>query len=113
MEIALFSRVIQLDQVSVTTSRRQEKVLDAPAAISVLDDTQIDSRVAVTTTEHFKSLPAVDVFNTGITQSNVTVRGFSNVFSGSLLSLVDNRIARVPSLRVNAYNFIPTPQKRH
>ena len=109
-EIALFSRVIQLDQVSVTTSRRQEKVLDAPAAISVLDDTQIDSRVAVTTTEHFKSLPAVDVFNTGITQSNVTVRGFSNVFSGSLLSLVDNRIARVPSLRVNAYNFIPTPQ---
>ena len=110
VEIALFSRVIQLDQVSVTTSRRQEKVLDAPAAISVLDDTQIDSRVAVTTTEHFKSLPAVDVFNTGITQSNVTVRGFSNVFSGSLLSLVDNRIARVPSLRVNAYNFIPTPQ---
>ena len=109
-EIALFSRVIQFDQVSVTTSRRQEKVLDAPAAISVLDDTQIDSRVAVTTTEHFKSLPAVDVFNTGITQSNVTVRGFSNVFSGSLLSLVDNRIARVPSLRVNAYNFIPTPQ---
>ena len=109
VEIALFSRVIQLDQVSVTTSRRQEKVLDAPAAISVLDDTQIDSRVAVTTTEHFKSLPAVDVFNTGITQSNVTVRGFSNVFSGSLLSLVDNRIARVPSLRVNAYNFIPTP----
>ena len=110
VEIALFSRVIQLDQVSVTTSRRQEKVLEAPAAISVLDDTQIDSRVAVTTTEHFKSLPAVDVFNTGIAQSNVTVRGFSNVFSGSLLSLVDNRIASVPSLRVNAYNFIPTPQ---
>ena len=85
-------------------------MLEAPAAVSVLDDTQIDSRVAVTTTEHFKSLPAVDVFNTGITQSNVTVRGFSNVFSGSLLSLVDNRIASVPSLRVNAYNFIPTPQ---
>ena len=110
VEIALFSRVIQLDQVSVTASRREEKVLEAPAAVSVLDDTQIDSRVAVTTTEHFKSLPAVDVFNTGITQSNVTVRGFSNVFSGSLLSLVDNRIASVPSLRVNAYNFIPTPQ---
>ena len=110
VEISLFSRVIQLDQVSVTTSRRQEKVIEAPAAISVLDDTQIDSRVAVTATEHLKSLPAVDVSDTGITQSNVTVRGFSNVFSGSLLSLVDNRIARVPSLRLNAYNFIPTPQ---
>ena len=36
------------------------------------------------------------------------VRGFNNIFSGSLLTLTDNRIARVPSLRVNAFNFIPT-----
>jgi iron complex outermembrane receptor protein len=36
VEIALFSRVIQLDQVSVTTSRRQEKVLEAPASVSVI-----------------------------------------------------------------------------
>ena len=35
------------------------------------------------------------------------VRGFNNVFSGTLLTLTDNRIARVPSLRVNAFNFIP------
>ena len=28
-------------------------------------------------------------------------------FSGALLTLTDNRIARVPSLRLNAYNFIP------
>lgn len=110
VEITLFSRVIQLDQVSVTTSRRQEKVLEAPAAVSVLDDTQIDARIAVTPTEHFKSLAAVDVFNTGLSQSNVVVRGFNNVFSGSVLSLVDNRIASVPSLRLNAYHFIPTPQ---
>ena len=36
------------------------------------------------------------------------MRGFNNVFSGNLLSLVDNRIASVPSLRVNAYTLIPT-----
>lgn len=35
------------------------------------------------------------------------VRGFNNIFSGGLLTLTDNRIARVPSLRLNAYNFIP------
>ncbi len=109
VEIALFSRVIQLDQVSVTTSRRQEKVLEAPASVSVLDDTQIQSRVALTPMEHFKSMAAVDTFNTGISQGNVTVRGFSNVLSSSLLSLVDNRIASVPSLRVNAYTLVSTP----
>ena len=110
VEIALFSRVIQLDQVSVTTSRRQEKVLDAPASVSVLDESQIQSRAAITPAEHMKALPAVDFFATGVTQGSLTIRGFSNVFSGSVLSLVDNRIARVPSLRVNAYNFLPTPE---
>ena len=109
VEIALFSRVIQLDQVSVTTSRRQEKVLEAPASVSVLDDSQIRARAALTPMEHFKSLAAVDTFNTGISQGNVTVRGFSNVLSSSLLSLVDNRIASVPSLRVNAYTLVSTP----
>ena len=44
----------------------------------------------------------------GLGSSFVVVRGFNNVFSGNLLSLVDNRIASVPSLRVNAYSLIPT-----
>ncbi len=35
------------------------------------------------------------------------VRGFNNVFSGALMTLTDNRLAHVPSLRLNAYNFIP------
>jgi iron complex outermembrane receptor protein len=45
---------------------------------------------------------------TGLNQSSVVVRGLNNIFSGALLVLTDNRIARVPSLRFNAYNFIST-----
>ena len=37
----------------------------------------------------------------------VDATGFNNIFSGALLTLTDNRIARVPSLRLNANNFIP------
>ena len=59
-------------------------------------------------TDHLKSLRAVDVITSGIGTSYVVVRGFNNVFSGNLLSLVDNRIASVPSLRVNAYSMLPT-----
>ena len=50
----------------------------------------------------------MDIIRTGLNQSNVVVRGFNNAFSGALLSMVDNRIARVPSFRLNAYHFIPT-----
>ena len=106
--ITLSAEVIELDQISVTASRRREKVLEAPASVAFLDDSQIRDRVAPNVTEHLKSLRAVDVMTAGLSASYVVVRGFNNVFSGSLLSLVDNRIASVPSLRVNSYSFIPT-----
>ena len=108
IEIALSSKVIQLEQVSVTASRRQEKVLEAPASVALVGDSEIKDRVAPSVTEHLKSVRAVDVVSAGLGASYVVVRGFNNVFSGSLLSLVDNRIASVPSLRVNSYSFIPT-----
>ncbi|MYE90505.1 TonB-dependent receptor plug domain-containing protein [Candidatus Poribacteria bacterium] len=108
VEIALSSEVIELDQVSVSASRRREKVLEAPASVALVSASQIKDRVAPSVTEHLKSVRGVDVVNTGIGTSQVVVRGFNNVFSGTLLSLVDNRIARVPSLRLNAYSLIPT-----
>ena len=108
IEIALSPKVIQLEQVSVTASRRREKVLEAPASVALVGDSEIKDRVAPSVTEHLKSVRAVDVVNAGLGASYVVVRGFNNVFSGALLSLVDNRIASVPSLRVNSYAFIPT-----
>ena len=108
VEIALSSEIIELDQVSVSASRRREKVLEAPASVALVSASEIKDRVAPSVTEHLKSVRGVDVVNTGIGTSQVVVRGFNNVFSGTLLSLVDNRIARVPSLRLNAYSLIPT-----
>ncbi len=108
VDITLLSDIIELDKVAITASRRKEKVLEAPASVALLDDSQIQDRVAMSVTEHLKSLRAVDVVTSGIGTSYVVVRGFNNVFSGNLLSLVDNRIASVPSLRVNAYTLIPT-----
>lgn len=108
VEVALSSEVIQLEQISTTASRRREKVLEAPASVALVGDSEIKDRVAPSVTEHLKSVRAVDVVTAGLGTSYVVVRGFNNVFSGSLLSLVDNRIASVPSLRVNSYSFIPT-----
>ena len=102
------SEIIELEQVSVTASRRREKVLEAPASVAVVGSSQIKDRVTSTISEHVKSVRAVDIAKTGLGASHVVVRGFNNVFSGSLLSLVDNRIARIPSLRLNAYTLIPT-----
>jgi iron complex outermembrane receptor protein len=94
--------------VVISASRREEKVLDAPAAIHVLDGERVRARPVLTPADHLQAVPSVDVVRTGLTQSNVVLRGFNNVFSGTTLLLVDNRIARVPSLRYNAWNLLPT-----
>jgi iron complex outermembrane receptor protein len=107
LNIALTGTGVELNPVVVSASRRQEKVLEAPAAVSVLEATQLRGRPATTPTDYLRGLPAVDISSNGISQSNVVVRGFNNIFSGALLSLTDNRYAHVPSLRLNAYNFIP------
>lgn len=105
--LTLETGIIFLDQNVVSASRRQEKVLEAPASVAVVEAEEIRNRPALSVAEHIRDLPAVDFSQTGLAQSNVVVRGFNNVFSGALLTLTDNRIARVPSLRLNAYNFIP------
>jgi iron complex outermembrane receptor protein len=104
----LIPTAINLSAISVTASRKPEKLLEAPASVDVIHAEDIEDRATLTTTEHLKTLPAVDIATTGLNQSNVVVRGFNNIFSGAMLVLTDNRIARVPSLRFNAYNFIPT-----
>lgn len=106
LEITLTHIGLQLNPVIVTASRRPEKVFEAPAAITLLEDEQLQ-KTTISPVEHLKNVPAVDFAATGINQANVVVRGFNNVFSGALLALTDNRIAGLPSLRFNAYNLIP------
>ncbi|MFN2383946.1 MAG: TonB-dependent receptor domain-containing protein [Gemmatimonadota bacterium] len=108
LAVALASRALELNPVVVSVSRRKEKALQAPASVAIVEAEEIALRSAPTTVEHVRGLPGVDLAQTGIQQANVVTRGFNNVFSGAMLVLTDNRYAHVPSLRVNAYNFIPT-----
>ena len=90
-----------------TVAEEGGEALDAPASVSVVEGREIRNNPALSVSDHVKNLPAVDIAKRGLANANVVVRGFNDVFSGTLLTLTDNRIARVPSLRVNAMNFIP------
>jgi iron complex outermembrane receptor protein len=106
IDLALEPTGINLNPIVVSASRRQEKVLEAPASIAVLELTQIRARPTLTPSEHLRAVNGVDMAQTGLSQSNVVTRGFNNIFSGALLTLTDNRISHVPSLRLNANNFL-------
>jgi outer membrane receptor for ferrienterochelin and colicins len=106
--ISLTSAPSQLNEVVTTASRAPEKVIDAPASVSVVTAAQVEERAAVNIADHVVALPGIDVARGGIARSNIVARGFNNIFSGSLLTLTDNRFAFVPSLRVNIPYLSPT-----
>ena len=99
---------VRLDPLVVSASKRPEKATDAPARVEVVAQEQVQARPAVTPVEHLKDVPGVDVATTGVQSTNVVARGFNNIFSGALHALTDNRIAGVPSLRVNFLHFVPS-----
>ncbi|HEY2925195.1 MAG TPA: TonB-dependent receptor [Candidatus Eisenbacteria bacterium] len=100
---------LRLNPVVVTASRRRERALDAPASITVVTSRSIRERPALTPVDYLRALPGVDVASKGMTQTSVVARGFSSAQSSALLTLTDHRSAGLPSLRYNAYNFIPIP----
>jgi iron complex outermembrane receptor protein len=108
LELKLTELAVAMETMIVSASRREERALDAPASVQVLGEGDLADKPVLTPADYLAALPAVDVARAGLNQGTVVVRGFNNVFSGATLTLVDNRIARVPSLRYNALNFIPT-----
>ena len=90
-----------LEQVITTASRAPEKVIDAPASVSVITGAEVNERAGVNLADHVAALPGIDVARGGLVRSNIVARGFNNIFSGALLTLTDHRFAFVPSLRVN------------
>jgi iron complex outermembrane receptor protein len=107
VEILLVPTDIEINPVTITASRSPQKLLDAPAAITVLETEEIEARTALTAAEYLKAVPSVDLISTGINQSRIVIRGFNDNLASSLLTLVDYRIARIPSIRLTALNLIP------
>jgi iron complex outermembrane receptor protein len=95
------------ETVVVTASRRPEKVMDAPVAVSVVESREISMRPAMSVSSHLMGLPGVDVVRTGMTQDRVVMRGLNGTMTWRALTLTDNRIAQMPSLRFNLYQVIP------
>ncbi|MFT5144013.1 MAG: outer membrane receptor for ferrienterochelin and colicins, partial [Thalassolituus oleivorans] len=108
LRISLTPAEISVNQITITASRRPERRLQSPSSVTVLDAKQLNSRSALTIADHLQDAPAVDVIRTGLNSSRVVVRGFNDNLSSNLLTLVDNRIASAPAVRLTAMQLIPT-----
>ncbi|MDA1028290.1 MAG: TonB-dependent receptor [Bacteroidetes bacterium] len=97
---------IELNTIVIAASRREEKVLDAPASISVLSGEDVAAVVAPNAVEALRTTPGVDMAQTGVDRQELVLRGFNNAFSGAAYVMTDYRQAAVPSLAANIYSIM-------
>lgn len=107
VSVTMTQQSFELNPLTVTASRTHEKVLEAPAAVEVVSTRDLEERQVTSPIEHVEHQPGVDVARTGIRGRAAVLRGFNNIFSSRTLFMTDNRIARVPSLRVNIFYLNP------
>ena len=98
---------IDLDPVQITSGRRQEKVLDAPASIDVVTARELETHVDPTTVKALRNITGVNMVQTGIDRYEVVLRAFNNVFSGATHVLTDYRNAGAASIGVNVHSIMP------
>ncbi len=98
---------IELDPVQITAGRRQEKVLESPASISVVNSREITLEAPQTTVRALRNVAGVDIVQTGIDRHEVALRGFANVFSGATHILTDYRQANAAVIGVNIHSIMP------
>jgi len=107
LKIHLAPKNILLNPMTVSASRRRERVIEAPAEVRVVETQDIEARPTLSPAEHLRGIQSVDLATTGLSSGRIVVRGFNSTFSGRLLTLTDNRISNIPGLRVNALQWIP------
>jgi outer membrane receptor protein involved in Fe transport len=93
--------------VVVTASRTEQSLVEAPAAISVITDVDIERTPADDFGDLLRNVPGLNVAQTSVRDVNVTGRGSTNTLSNSLLTLLDGRSTYLDFFGINMWDLLP------
>ncbi len=94
-----------------SASRRQERIVDAPASISVFDEEDIERQAATgQIAKVVEFAPGVEVNQSGIFDINLNARGFNSSLNRRVQTIVDGREPSVPFLGSTEWGFLSNLQ---
>lgn len=85
-----------MNETVTSVSKREQRVGDAAAAISLLTNDDIRRSGATNIPDALRLVPGMNVATVNSRESAVSARGFINVFSNKLLVLIDGRVVYTP-----------------
>jgi outer membrane receptor for ferrienterochelin and colicins len=109
-DVVLAPAAVQLGGVVVSASRRVEKITDAPATVTRLEEAQIANSVGNSFAPALKEVKGIDFIQVGITAVAINARGFNSSFNNRMLMMEDGRIAVLPENGLPAGGFTTIPK---
>ena len=99
------------DTITVTSaSRRQERIVDAPAAVSVVTSVEIERQAAHgQAPKLIEFTPGAEVTQSGLYDFNVNTRGFNSSLNRRVATLIDGRNPSVPFLGAQEWAAVSYP----
>jgi iron complex outermembrane receptor protein len=101
---------LELAGVTVSASRRVEKITDAPATVTVIGAAQLDAAVGNSFANALKEAKGVDFIQVGMTSIAINARGFNSSFNNRFLMVEDGRISVLPENGLPVGQFTITPK---
>lgn len=95
------------ESVVITASKRAQKPLEAPNAVTIISADDIRLSGAQFLPDVLRQVPGFEVLSLSATDYNVGVRGFTNRLARNVLVLVDNQSIYNDALGANFWSTIP------
>ena len=96
------------EQVVVTASRVEEQLVNAPAAVSIINSTTIQNSPATNIGDLLRGVPGVNVTQVSARDVNINTRGATSTLATSQLALVDGRSIYLDFYGMVMWDFIPS-----
>jgi iron complex outermembrane receptor protein len=100
--------VLRGEEVVVTGSKLEEKLIDAPATMSVVSGEALMASPAQNVGDLLRSVPGTNVIQTSARDINIVSREASSTLTNSQLALVDGRSIYLDFFGLILWDFVPT-----
>ena len=111
IDFLLKTSVLEIDQVVISASRREEKIIDAVANITAVSSQKLRRSGGGDIGFALKTAKGVDVYQAGLGRTNVNARGFMSTFNGRFIVMVDGISLNDPIFAT--YSTQPIPVLNH
>ncbi len=106
LSITLGESATQLDEIVISASRIAQRLFESPVTVEKFSTTQIQATPSADYFNGLANLKSVNVLEAGLVFSQISLRGFTDIYNEGLVTLVDGMNNQAPVFGFGVGNII-------